>query len=341
MKTIKLQSDKVNFIFSADWHLSAVPPGRRADDYQQAILNKLAFLLELTNKVQGICLCGGDVFHIKGAKSPANSLNMLIEVLHCLRLFPEGKVFGTVGNHDLGYGERMDSLSGQPLGLLMAAGAYFDLSEDQVIFCNNIPGSGHLGLPSIRVMVESFPYGSAEDTLRRILASKHHPDATHRVGIVHAYGQPGKGGTLWGEQTIGYDQIAGTDFDFLLWGHDHGRIETEKVGNVTNVHPGSLARAALDTDEKERPVSCAILSFADDGIRYKEKEIPVKPLEAVFISADRGVRATDRSKDMKDFLARMDEAVGSVEASDPAEALRMLCPDDPKLLGLAKESCGL
>ena len=345
MNIIKLQSERVNFVWSTDWHLSAVPPGRRADDYQQAILDKLAFLLELTNKVEGVCLCGGDVFHIKNALSLANRLNMLIEVLHCLRLFPEGKVFGAVGNHDLGYGERMDSLSGQPLGLLIAAGAYYDLSDEPVIFRStphdvytdtNVPG-----VDDVWVMVESFPYGPAEDTLRRILASKRHPTATHRVGIVHSYGQPGKGGTMFGEPTIGYDQVAEADFDFLLWGHDHSRIETEKVGNVTNVHLGSLSRAALDTDEKERPVSCAILSFAGDGVRYKEKEIPVKPLKAVFVSADKGVRTTDRSKEMKEFLAKMEEAVGGMEASDPAEALRMLCPDDAALLALAKELCGL
>ena len=342
MKTVMLQANKVSLVWSTDWHLSAIPPGRRADDYQAAILGKLEFIRSVTERAHGVALCGGDVFHIKSPKSASNSLNMLIEALHCLRRFPTGMVYGSVGNHDLGYGERMDSLAGQPLGLLVAAGAYHNLSAEPAMFygTEKKPSASSIS-HMVRVQVESFPYGNAEETLKRILSSKRHHDATHRVGIVHWYGEPRDGGEFWGEKTIGYDQVGGTDFDFLLWGHDHSRKETQKVGNVTNVHLGSLARAALDTDQAERPVACAVLSFSNEGTGYEEVEVPVKPLEAAFVSADRGVRTLSKSQDIKDFLAKMDEAVEGIEVSDPAEALRALCPDDPPLLALVKELCGL
>jgi len=338
MKTVKLGHDRVNLVWSTDWHLSAVPPGRRGDDYEAAILGKLGFVRRIADKVCGVALCGGDAFHIKNPRHPANSLGMLIRVLHVLRTFPTGMVYGTVGNHDLGYGERMDSLPSQPLGVLIAAGAYFNLSDEPVMLQSS---SG-----SIRVVVESFPYDHAEGTLARILASKRHPDATHRVGIVHAYGEAGGGGMSWAEKTIGYDQVAEAGFDFMLWGHDHSRKETIEVGNTMHVHLGSLARAALDTDQADRIVACAVLSFSkqplpDSGIRYREIHVPVKPLEEAFAAADKGVRTVGKSQEVKDFFARMDEAVEGVETSDPAEALRMLCPDDPKLLGLAKDLCGL
>ena len=334
MQNRELNTDWVNFTWSTDWHLSAVPPGRRADDYQQAILDKLAFIRDLTHKVGGVALAGGDVFHIKSNKHPANSLSLLASILRSLRTFPLGCVYGSVGNHDLALGERMESLSSQPLGVLIAAGAYFNLSEEPVIFAN-VPGT-------IRVSVESFPYDHADGTLRRILASKRHPKATHRIAIVHAYGEPGGGGDSWGERTIGYNQVEDTDFDFMLWGHDHSRKETQKVGHVTHVHLGSLARAALDTDQTERPVTVAVMSFQETGIKYKEITVPVKPLEEAFVVADKAVRTIEKTDDMKEFLAKMDEAVSGVEAaSDPGEALRLLCPDDPPLLALARELCSL
>lgn len=334
MRIVKSEHNFCNLTFTTDWHLSAVPPGRRADDYQSAILDKLRFVSDITHRIGGISICGGDVFHIKGARHSANSLGMLVGVLRTLRLFPTGMVYGAVGNHDLAVGERMDSLSGQPLGLLIAAGAYYNLSDEPALFVNSTN--------SIAVQVESFPYDRAEGTLARILASRRHPDAKYHVGIVHAYGGPGPGSTYFGEKSIGYDEVAGSDFDFLLWGHDHSREETVKVGNVTHIRLGSLSRAALDTDQTERPVAIAVLSFPEEGeVKVKEIPVPVKPLEQAFVVADQVVRKVEKSEEMKQFFAKMDEAVEGVETSDPAEALRMLCPDDPPLLALAKDLCGL
>jgi|SRR5271157_153631 len=340
MQTVTLDHDKVNFTYSTDWHLSAIAPGRRADDYLTAILGKLEFLSNLTHRIGGISLCGGDVCHIKSARHAANSISMLGKLLCALRMFPTGKVYGTIGNHDLGYGERMDSVPHQPIGLLIASGAYHDLSNEPVMFVNNTPHQS-LMIPTVRVHVESFPFGGAETTLKRIMASRRHPDATHHVGIVHAYGAPGDRGSLFGEQTIGYDEVAESDFDYLLWGHDHSRIETVKVGNVTDIHLGSLARAALDHDQTDRPVSAAILSFSDKGVIYKEIKVPVKPLAEVFVVADRGVRKVEKSEEMKEFFTKMEETVEGVETADPAEALSLLCQDDPPLLALAKELCGM
>jgi DNA repair exonuclease SbcCD nuclease subunit len=336
MLSVPVGIERINLVWSTDWHLSAVPPGRRADDYLAAILAKLEFVRQVTEKVQGVALCGGDVFHIKSARHPANSLSMLALVTRALGLFQTGRVYGAVGNHDLAWGERMDSLPGQPLGVLLAAGAYYPLWEDPVLVRNGPSGLG------LAAQVESFPYGHAEETLGRIMASRRHPDARWHVGIVHAYGGP-EGGSYWGERVIGYDQVAGSDFDFLLWGHDHGRKGIEKVGSTVHVQLGSLARAALDTDQEERPVAIVVVSLAKEEKDNKVREIavPVKPLEEVFTVADRGVRKVEKSDEMKRFFAGLEEKVGGIEAADPTEALKELCRDDPRLLALVRELCGL
>lgn len=342
MRVITLPHEKVNLVWSTDWHIAAEPPGRRSDDYQAAILRKLKFIGELTHRLNGAALCGGDVFHVKNAKSPSNSLSLIAELITTLQEFPYGGVFGSVGNHDLSF-DRMDSLPSQPLGVLIAAGVYYNLNEEPVVFTTQDF--------SVSVLVETFPYERGDVLLEHLLQVGYRPtftcDAgeftpTYRIAILHAYGEPGKGGTLFGEPKIGYDQVAHLDYDFMCWGHDHSRKETEQVGNITHVNLGSLARAALATDEVDRPVVAAILSFATDGVRYKEKEVPVTPLQIAFTTADKPMEKVAKSDAVKEFFAEMDEQVGDIETTDVREILETICPDEDKpVLGIVYEVCGI
>jgi hypothetical protein len=105
---------------------------------------------------------------------------------------------------------------------------------------------------------------------------------------------------------------------------------------------GSLARAAYDHDEIDRPVIATILSFATDGIRYKEKEIPIKPLNIAFKTADKPVEDVTKSDELKEFFETMDSQVDDIESTDPGEVLKLLCPDgEDKLMSLVKELCEL
>jgi len=330
---IRLDTDTVNIVYSTDWHLSDKAPGRRQDDYRRAILDKIEFVRKLTEEVEGVAVCGADVFHIKNPKSPANSFSLLVETLHALRRFPLQGIWGTVGNHDLSF-DSMSTLPNQPLGLLIAAGVYRNLIGDPVVFGNK--------QDTVRVQVEAFPYGNGDETLKRLLATGKRPDdITYRVGVVHAYGQPGNGGDMFGERKIGYSEIGHLDYDFLLWGHDHSRHESETVGNITHINLGSLARAAYASDEVERPVVATVLSFATGGVDYKEHPIPVKPLEIAFTLADKGVENVVKTDEVTEFFAEMDEAVGGIESSDPREVLTQLCQNDKPLLDLVIQLCEL
>ena len=102
-----------------------------------------------------------------------------------------------------------------------------------------------------------------------------------------------------------------------------------------------MARAAFSYDEKERPVSAAIISFAQDGIRYKEKPIPVQPLEVVFVHADKGVEKVGKSEAVLDFFSQMDDAVEGIETSEPREVAKELAGNDQKLLELVLSLCNL
>jgi DNA repair exonuclease SbcCD nuclease subunit len=333
---IKLNDPKnrVNLVWTTDWHFSDVPPGRRGDDYRLALLDKLTYVRGLTEKLHGAALCGGDVFHHKKPHHPGNSLRLIIDLINNLRRFPHEKVFGSVGNHDISF-DRMDSLSRQPLGLLIEVGAYHNLNREIVFFTNQDE--------TVKVSVETFPYMEGQETIQNILnAGPRMPGVTQRVGIVHAYGHPGDASDMFGTRTIGYNELDGNDFDILLWGHDHSRHGVDEVGKTTHINLGSMARAAFSYDELDRPVVAAIMSFQPDGTgQYGEKPIPVKPLEQVFVSADKGVEKVAKSEEIEDFFADMDEAVLGIEVNDPREVIKELCKDDPKLEGVILELCEL
>ncbi len=237
-KLVSLSTDKVTLVYTTDWHLSEKPIGRRRDNYKQAILDKINFTSDLAWKVNGVGLCGGDVFNYKRPDHPCNTVSLIVDALHAMRNFPTGCVYGGIGNHDLFF-DRMDSLPNQPLGLLIATGAYHDLTQQPVIFTDKKESFG--------VMVEAFPYehDGSRNVERIMNAPLRPPLATYRVGIVHQYGEAGNRGTLWGASKIGYNELADSDYDFLLWGHDHSRKETITVGNTTHINLGSLARAVL------------------------------------------------------------------------------------------------
>jgi DNA repair exonuclease SbcCD nuclease subunit len=330
---VKLPFPEVRFVYTTDWHFTSQPPGRRADDYRAALFAKLEFVRELTEKIQGVALCGADVFHHKHPKHPGNTIDLIISLIHALRRFPTGRVYGAVGNHDISW-DRMSSLPHQPLGVLIASRAYYDLNEDPVIFTNEDE--------SVHVLVETFPYADEETTLQQILErGKTRPAGIdYRVGIVHAYGQPGNRGNLYSSAIIGYNELKDVEYDFILWGHDHSRKKTVTVGNVTHVHQGSLARAAFNLDEVDRPVTAAVLAFTKEGIKFQEKTIPVKPLELVFSSSDKGMDRVSKSDEVKEFFSSMDEQVDGIESADPWTVARALTSDD-KLLALVGELCGI
>lgn len=333
---IKLDDPKnrVNLVWTTDWHFTDVPPGRRKDDYRSALLEKLSFVRGLVEKLNGAALCGGDVFHHKKPHHIGNSFRLIIDLMNALRRFPQGRVFGSVGNHDISF-DRMDSLPRQPLGLLVEVGAYHDLNREPVIFTNTDD--------TVRVSVETFPFAEGEETIRNIQnAGPRQPGINHRIGIVHAYGHSGGAGNMFETRTIGYDELIGCDFDLMLWGHDHSRHGVDEVGGITHVNLGSMARAAFSYDENDRPVVAAILSFEPGGVfKYGEKIIPVKPLEIAFAAADKGVETVAKSEEIASFFAEMDEAVSGIETNDPKDVIKELCKGDPTMENLVLELCDL
>ena len=338
ISTIKLDHHAVNLIYGTDAHISAVPPGRRADNYQETILSKLQFWASTCSKYHGVGLFGGDLFHSKKPKAQGNTLSLISSVIKVFQAFPLNKIFSIPGNHDIVW-DLMESLPHQPLGVLIASGVCHNLVSSPIIFTNRDE--------TISVLVEGYPYCDETVLLPLILDAPPRPQGvTYRIALLHAYGHPDAENATFGNtgipyNPIGYPALAETDYDFVCWGHDHSRKETITVGNVTHIHLGSLARAALNMDEVDRPVSLALLSFSEKGMAYKELPIPVKPLEVIFTTADKGMeKIGNKTGEMSAFFSVMDEAVEGIESSDALEVLRALTDDD-SIFDKAVEICEL
>lgn len=333
---IKLKNNLVPLVFGTDFHISDVPPGRRGDDYRSAILSKIRFMGALANKINGVALSGGDVFHHKKPTAAGNSLSLIEETVRILREFPLGYMAGCIGNHDISW-DRMETLPNQPLGILIAAGVYRNIVGDPLIIES---GTG------VRVQVESYPYTDNSSLLLKWVKESKRLDAHYRVALLHAYGHPDPTSALGSSSIaydpIGYKEFSDTDFDYILWGHDHKRQETVKVGKPTHIRLGSIARAALEDDVKDRPVSLAVLSFSDKGSKFQEVQIPVSPFESIFEVAGQKVEKAGKSKQISEFFQELNRTVDGVESNDPKEVLTSLCPkDDKDILPLAFELCEL
>lgn len=348
---------KVNLVFFTDVHLAARAPGRRRNTYGGEILGKLAWTAELTATVKGVGVCGGDLFHVKNPKSDSNPIGYVNQAMGVLQSFPLGRVFGIVGNHDV-TGDNMNTLPDQPLGNLMQSGAYHDLGFQSVIFeADN----------GVRVQVDAFDYLPGDELLERLRArgeeNRHEAEQLDfqsidrsewpchfRVAVLHAFNQPGKSGLMFNQDfALGHEDLRDLGYNVVLWGHDHSRKGiiglTESKGgiydgNVTHVQLGSLARAALSVDETDRPVSVAICSFSEEGFKIIEKEVPVKPLDLAFHTADLAVEKVEKREDVSQFMQELDRHAITVDSENPVEILETIT-QDAGIIETIKEVCEL
>lgn len=330
MQIIKLDTDILRFVYTTDWHLTDQPPGRRTKGYREEIMAKVEFVRDLTVKLRAVGLFGGDMFHSKHPRAQGNTFSLLARLETTLRGFYLGYLPGTHGNHDL-YMDRIDSIPHQPIGSLIASGALRDLSTGSMIF-ENRDGSS-------RVQVDSYPYTSDDlYALDRVLnAPPREEGVTHRIVLMHQYGNPGNNPHMHDTPTIGFNRMAECDYDFALWGHDHSRTETVTVGKCTHVRLGSLSRASLADDEVDREVAAAVLSFKGTQVGFKEVPIPVQPLKIAFVTADREIEKVKESVDVVTYLREMDLAVEGIESSDPREVMKQIAL---AAIAAAKESTG-
>src|SRR5579875_2466414 len=115
MQVVRLDHDKVNLVYTSDWHASDVPPGKRTSAYREQIMAKGEFVADLATKLRGVSVHGGDVYHFKHPRHAGNSHALQVRLETTLRRTPCKRTYGRHGNHDL-LADRIESIPSQPIG---------------------------------------------------------------------------------------------------------------------------------------------------------------------------------------------------------------------------------
>jgi|SRR6516165_847629 len=108
----------MRFLLTGDLHLSDRPPSSCTDSYADDLFSLLAEAATFAVHCEAV-IVAGDVFHLK---PPGRTSHALVQ-----RTMAAFREFGTPvyvvpGNHDISH-DRLDSLSRQPLGVLIESGA--------------------------------------------------------------------------------------------------------------------------------------------------------------------------------------------------------------------------
>jgi DNA repair exonuclease SbcCD nuclease subunit len=256
-------------IWRADAHLADEPPQSRIDDWTSAVLDKVEQVgtIAKINKAS-VVLDGGDFFHIK---SPIrNSHGLIRRVVNAHRNYP-CSVFGTIGNHDVKYGD-MKFIDESPLGVLFETGVFNRLYDKY---------EGMLEGDAFSVRFVGIPYHGTKYDMSRFTNIKKGSEKW-LVAVVHCLASPSGGSMYEAEDVIKYADLLDTAPDVYLFGHSHTNQGVMQVGNKWFVNIGSMSRGTISQDDLNRIPECAILRFTETSVTIERKQLEVRPAKEVL-----------------------------------------------------------
>ncbi len=142
----------------------------------------------------------------------------------------------------------------------------------------------HIGACDVVVHGPVFATKRAPHSPLRDLADVHTPDATWRVGLVHAaIAIPGR--TDHDEVVITQDEIAASGLDYLALGHWHG-AQVAKARGVTYAYAGAPEPVALDQDKAGKVLLVTLEQRAGTKVvDVKEHVVGLTTFERVEVDA--------------------------------------------------------
>jgi predicted phosphodiesterase len=214
---IRTESGFVGLLFIGDPHLSSIRPGRRIDDYESAVLRKLAACAEICTSERLFPVILGDLFHRAGE----NNLRLLNRLAEVLDLFP-ARPLTLEGNHDKAQVQltELDALA------LLERGGHLQVASTMGIA---------LSVTGVRD-VYCVPYGTAipdsltgaADAREPIVMITHHDLAFNGAYPGAALLKAVEGATM------------------AVNGHMHKNLGTVTMGQTVWHNPGNISRVSVD-----------------------------------------------------------------------------------------------
>ena len=189
----------------------------------------------------------------------------------------------------------------------------------------------HIGACDVVVHGPVFATKRAPHSPLRDLAAVRTPDATWRLGLLHAaIAIPGR--TDHDEVVITTDEIAASGLDYLALGHWHG-AQVAKARGVTYAYAGAPEPVALDQDKAGKVLLVTLEQRAETKTvtveervvgrtTFERVEIDAATVESqpAFIARLRGAADKDRVLDVRLIGVRPDEL--DLDIAEVEEALR-------------------
>ena len=302
---------EIRFLTSTDEHLADKPPGFRKDDYRGEILGMLEWQGEQAKKFgANAVLRGGDFIHVKPAnKTTMRTLAMASRIhrkYHC-------KTFEVPGNHDMSSND-IDSIPGQPLGVLFGAGVFHQLHEE-------IFESG-----SLKVRVIGVPYTTDLDVdgLHELCRKK---DENVTIAVVHmlaAMAPPEKIQTFFNEKIFDYrDLVFNGCPDAYVFGHYHKDQGIVDHMGTKFVNLGAISRGAITLENMERKPKISLIRVTPNGVDIEEVVIPHRDASDIFDLELKKQQEKYRSS-IDDFMALRDTVINTEDCHSMEVRRKML-----------------
>lgn len=288
----------------ADLHLTRQPPVNCTETYLDDMLDLLrqAFAVFAEREITAAVIAG-DIFH---AKAPSRTAHALVrEIAHIVRplRFP---VWAVPGNHDIQH-DRIDSLAGQPLGVLYETGVLHCLDGwmggQHPVY--GVPWQQHWSEQGIADYLEPW----AEQATERSLVVTHAP-------IYPPSSEP----RYAGAELTPADWWAHALRDLskthsVFYGHIHEKHGVWERNGVTFCNNGALSRGSLGEDNLTRHIGVTLWS-PDGGFEFVP--LDAKPADQVFRLSQHEQDVTAQMS-LDRFLGGLGETV--LPRLDPATVL--------------------
>jgi len=298
--------DVVKILGICDPHFAAHNPAsyKGTQNYLEVLTASVRRVFKYASKEEADAVVwAGDIFHLKAAsRNPLWFLAKMFKLM--LEVKQQGMAnVGIAGNHDLKYGS-LAGLGGQPLELLVYAGAYGLLDHERLEI--------DAGSFEVTIGGQSFNHGSCKELLDV-------PKLKTRwsLGVGHFWFGT-QSGELFGEPIFGPDALDRGPWDAYLIGHHHVDQGCQYIGKKHYLSPGSITRTGVHKDDLQRRPAAVFVTFTQDEITPQMLRPTVPEPDDIFDLTVRQQVLEERER-IEEFMHSLTNF--QLATSDPAQML--------------------
>lgn len=312
---------KNSIAFVVDPQIQFSNPANRIDNYFEALIKKLGFILDNNRYVVIL----GDL-----TEFPVLDMQGIIILIGMLQKHKKagGQVYSLIGNHDI-YSWNISTITKSTLGLLAKLGLITIIDKS-----GEVPEALHavssveindwtIDCTLLKTPHEQIPIASSE---RSILIGHNYYHFERDT-----------------KHSLEYDEIANLGYKYVLLGHDHEPYQPKVIEGGILYRPGSLGRQTIHSYNFTRKIQYCRLDL--DVEKMTTEEVPFEPASEVF-----SVEAIEKHEDTTPaFVYDLEELMKNFKNKSTINmSIKKMMEDNPEIsdeiisfIEDCHEACGL